>query len=334
MKKIITFVLILGVTSVYAQNSIQNILAAGIDDAKKFSKSYVAPAAEGAMYSINNGWYNSGEAKEFLEFDISIIGNYSTVKDENKSFTLNTDNYNFIRYGDGSTSKKVATAFGYNDPEISVFVDYPTENGTESVEIVLPQGIGDTSFDFVPTAFIQGSIGLLKGTEIKVRFVPKLKFDEVETGLFGAGVQHEITSWLKNEDIFPVAISALIGYTHFNGSYDLDEGDFEGENQMIESNMNTWNFSAIVSTKLPVINFYGGLGYITGKADTDLKGTYTIDEGVLQGQTLKNPYSITNSINGINATLGTKLTLGFFKLSAAYSFQEYNNISVGLHFGS
>lgn len=333
MKNQLIMLFVLFATALHAQNSIQDILIAGREDAERFSTSYLAPAAEGAIYSVNNGWYDSGKAKGFLSFDISIVGNYSTVKDEKQSFTLNTANYQFIRYGDGTSIKSVATAFGENDPPISVFVDYPTGSGTETAEIVLPQGISDKAFDFVPTVFLQGSIGVFKGTELKARFVPKIEIDDVETALYGVGIQHEITSWLVDNKLFPVAISALAGYTKIKGGYDLDEGYFSGQNQRIESSIDSWMFSAIVSTKLPVINFYGGLGYITGEAKSKLKGEYTLDEGVLRGQTLVDPFSVTNSVNGVNATLGAKLSLGFFKINAAYSFQEYDSISVGLHFG-
>jgi len=36
-------------------------------------------------------------------------------------------------------------------------------------------------------------------------------------------------------------------------------------------------FQAIASTKLPIINFYGALGYVSGKIiTTDILGTYSV----------------------------------------------------------
>ena len=88
----------------------------------------------------------------------------------------------------------------------------------------------------------------------------------------------------------------------------------------------------MASTKLPVINFYGSLGYMTGKSETDLLGTYTVTSGPFQ-TTYTDPFSVTKKASGATATLGTKLKLGFFRLHADYTLAEFNLLTVGVHFG-
>ena len=106
--------------------------------------------------------------------------------------------------------------------------------------------------------------------------MPKINTDDAKLGFYGVGLQHEFTSLLPADKILPIAVSGVIGYTHLNGSYDFtDEGVISGEDQRLETKMNTWVFQAIVSTKLPIINFYGGLGYVTGKSEIDVLGTYS-----------------------------------------------------------
>jgi hypothetical protein len=333
MKKILFALAFLGVCSLQAQDGIQDILRAGVSDATKFSKNYITPVSEAAIYNLANGWYNSGKAKKTLHFEISLVANAAFVGDDKQSFNLNTNDYEFISFPDGSIAKDVATVFGENDPEQMVIVQYETDNGTETTQITLPQGLGNSNINFLPTAYLQASVGIVKGFEVKARFLPEVDFDGAKSKFYGGAIQHEFTSWLKNDELFPVAISGLIGYTRLEGSYELDQDAIQGLNQRIMTEMNSWLFTAVASTKLPVINFYAGLGYVSGSAKSGLEGSYTIDEGPLAGETLVNPYTVTNDVSGLNATLGFKLKLGFFRLNAAYSFQEYQNVNVGINFG-
>ena len=108
----------------------------------------------------------------------------------------------------------------------------------------------------------------------------------------------------------------VIGYTNLNGEYDFtDTGAIAGANQRIDANVNTWNFSAVVSTrKIPVINFYGGLGYIVGKSETDFLGTYEVATVPGIPIVYNDPFSITNDVSGVTANIGTKIN--YFTISA------------------
>lgn len=318
-----------------AQSNVNDLLAAGLEDAERFTNNYLSPVSEGIIYSVSNGWYNSADAKPLGGFEISIIGNISSFKnkDDKKSFVLNTADYENLQFGDGSASKIVSTALG--DIEgIRVFVEVEAAPGVNvSEEFELPAGLASENINFVPSAFLQASVGLIKGTEIKARFLPKINTDDVAIGLYGVGIQHDFTKHLPADKLLPVAISAVIGYTHLNGTYDFtDTNIVAGQNQRIDTKVNTWVFQAVVSTKLPVINFYGGLGYLTGKSQTDILGTYVVQSGPIQ-ETYVNPFSVSKDASGVTANLGTKLKLGFFRLNVDYTIAEFNNLSVGINFG-
>ncbi|WP_417364108.1 DUF6588 family protein [Galbibacter sp.] len=333
MRKTLLITLLLSGFLSTAQQNINDLLAAGVNDAQRFTNDYLAPASEGLMYGMSNGWFNSAEAKPFLGFEISIIGNISPVKDEKKAFELNTDVYENLHFADGKASKQVATALG--DIEgIEMYVESEVAPGvTERVDITLPTGLASENVNFVPTAFVQLSVGLFKGTEVKARFFPKVDSDDVKVGFYGFGIQHEFTQWLPGNSLFPVAISGLVGYTHLDGSYDFtNTGIVDGENQHFETNANTWVFQAIASTKLPVINFYGSLGYLTGKSNTDILGTYKVQSGPFQ-ETIKDPFSVSKNTSGVRATLGTKLKLSVFRLNVDYTFAEFNSLNLGINFG-
>jgi len=339
MKKIILVFGILFSFPVFAQENLEDLLAAGIEDAQRFSSGYITPAAEAMMYSTSNGWMQTAEVKKPLRFEISIIANATFVKDKYKTFELNTADYNNLYFRDGSTVKNVATAFGENNPDILVYARVKDETGvfTDEVEFELPQGLASVNVDIVPVAFLQARLGIFKATELKVRYFPKIDQEDVKAGLFGIGLQHEFTQWLPVDKVFPVAISGLISYTHLNGNYDFTTDEIiEGEKQRFDVVQNSWVFQAMASTKLPVINFYGGLGYITGTSDFDVLGTYRVRGGIPffeNSSEFTDPFSVTNKISGVRATIGARLQLGFFGLHADYNIAEYSNVSAGIHFG-
>ena len=317
-----------------AQENINDLLTAGIEDAQRFSSDYLAPASEGLAFGINNGWFNNAKAPKKYGFEISIIGNASFIKDDKKSFQMNVADYNNIRFADNSPSKTVATALGQNDPDISIFITYDDPIfGNQEVSLTLPTGIGSENIDLIPTAFLQASFSPFKGTQLKGRFFPKVDTDDVKVGFYGLGIQQEFTSWLPTDAIFPVAISGLIAYTHLDGSYNFTDGQYvQGENQQIDTTINTLLFELLVGTKLKVINFYGGLGYLKGKSTTDLLGTYRVTDGLLFSQEIVDPFSVEQDVSGVRATLGANLKLGFFSLNADYTLAEFDSASVGLNF--
>ncbi|WP_396603183.1 DUF6588 family protein [Algibacter sp. R77976] len=336
MKKITLFMLLCLVTiTTKAQSDIDALLAAGVDDAERFANDYLAPGTNGLMHSMNANWFNTADAKPLGGFEISVIVNAASVKDESKMFDLNVADYSNISFSDSSTSKSVATVLGENDPAVFVEVEYEDPifgNQTESIE--LPTGIGDGSANLLPTAFIQGALGLSKGIEVKARFVPKIETDDVSLSMYGAGLQVEFTKWLPADKLLPVAISGLVAYTHIDGSYDLTESSgISGENQRIENKTSTLLLQLIASTKLPVINFYGGLGYIKGTSESDLLGTYRVTNGVLTSEPIVDPFSISSEVASVRGTIGTKLKLGFFRLNAEYHLSEFDAFSIGVNFG-
>lgn len=335
MKKLLLLCTIISAFNVSAQNDVDALLAAGIDDARRFTNDYLAPGTNGLMHSMNANWFNSAKVKPLLGFEVSIIANASIVNDDNKSFSLDTADYNNVTFVQGPSVQNVATVLGENNPDIIVEIEYDDPIfGNQTTQIELPNGIGDASANLLPTAFIQGALGLSNGLELKLRYVPEIKTDEVELGLYGAGLQFEFTEWLPADKVWPIHLSGLVAYTHLNGSYDLtDSSGIEGENQRIENSTDTWLFQLLASTKLPVINFYGGIGFIQGTSESDLLGTYRVTDGILTSETIVDPFSVSSEVSDVRATLGTKLKLGFFRINAEYNISEFDTFSVGINFG-
>jgi len=315
----------------YAQENIEDLLTAGVNDTEQFLQSYLDPASEGLVYNLNNGWFNSGKSKKLFGFEISLITNASFVKSENRNFVLDINDYENLRFQDPVvTQQTVSTAFG-DIENVSVIIEGP---GGNNAVFDLPTGLGSENINFIPSAFIQASVGLIKGIELKARFLPRIETDDVEAGLFGVGLQYDFTSLLPADKIIPVAISGLVAYTNLDATYDFSDSSIvSGSDQRLENSTTTWLFQAIASTRLPVFNVYGGIGYINGNSDTDLRGTFDVTSGAIAGTTLVDPLSIENRVSGLRGTVGFKLKLGFFRLNADYTLAEFDNLSVGINFG-
>ncbi|MEO2052629.1 MAG: DUF6588 family protein [Allomuricauda sp.] len=334
MKRIVLLMALASITLGRAQD-LNDIFVSGVADAERFANAYLAPVSEASIFSISNGWYNSADAKPLGGFEISIVGNLTGFKnkDDKKAFLLDPADYENLDFvNNPGQPRQVATALG-DIQGIRVFVE--DLSGLFREEFELPTGLASENLNFIPSGYLQGSVGLVKGLEVKARFLPKIKFDDdAKIGLFGAGIQYDFTKMLPADKVLPVAISAVIGYTNLSGEYDFtDSSTISGTDQRLDASFKTWNFSAVVSTKnIPVINFYGGLGYITGKSDIDLLGTYEAN-GPFFTQTVTDPFSVSKDASGVTANVGTKIKLGFFRLNAEYNISEFSTFTFGVNFG-
>ena len=336
MRNLLSLIFVCGCLTVTAQADFNNIFAAGVEDAETFTNSYLEPLSESVVYGLSTGWYNTADAKPLGGFEISIIGNITGFKNkqDKKTFVLDPNDYQNLDFVDNpGVAREVSTALG----DISgtrVFVEGELAGFTVREEFELPSGLSGEGRDFGPSGYVQASVGLIKGTEIKARFLPKMNYEDASVGLIGFGLQHDFTKLLPADKILPVAISAVIGYTNISGDYDFTNANLiDGEDQRIEATINSWVFSGVVSTKLPIINLYGGLGYVTGKSVTDVLGTYRVTEGPFTSETYTDPFSITKKVSGVTGTIGAKLKLGFFRLNAEYNLGAFNTATVGVNFG-
>lgn len=318
-----------------AQINFTPLIYAGVEDTQRFAESFLNPGLDAVAFSLSNGWYNSGKAKGLGRFEIAFIGNISFVSSSQQTFELNINDYNFLQFQDGSTVKNVGNILGQNDPGIQALAVFQDSDGNEqSLSLSLPQGLAKSGINIVPTGMIQASVGLIGGIELKGRYLPEVDTEDGAAKFYGIGIQNEFTDWIPGGKLLPFHISAAVSYSNFQGNLVLSETPLiSGSNQQIETQLEIWSLDAIVSTKLPVINFYGGLGYVKASSRFSMMGEFILDEGFNKGQTIIDPFSTSSSVTGFRGTLGTKLTLGFFRLFADYSIQEFNTLSVGMAFG-
>ena len=343
MKRIITSIIIIVSIQFSKAQELETILLAA-DDASLLTQNYLNPAMKGLMFSMNDGWATTAKVHEKFGFDITIGVNASFVPNASQTFAFLPGDYNYATLPDGQSH--LPTVMSDNDVETRVDISVPNGDGTYRVgSFTMPGGIAkDLPVNAVPTPTVQIGFGLPFKTDIKARFVPKLKFDdELDASLFGLGLQHDLTQYFGPIAKLPLSLSVLGAFTNMSVGYVIIDDDANDEvavtDGKVDFKMNTWTVQALASLDFKFITLYGGVGYNNGKTTVKMKGNYTLtydiedNNGNVIGTTeesITNPINLNFEANGVRATLGTRLNLGIFKMFADYTFQEYNTATLGI----
>ncbi|MEE3999672.1 DUF6588 family protein [Tenacibaculum sp. FZY0031] len=335
MKKILLPLLMLIVSfGMKAQDGPEGILFASKEDTNRLTNAYINPAMKGLIYGMNNGWYHTAKVHKKFGFDLTIGFNGSMVPSKDEMFSL--ANLTSINQPTGDITS--ATVAGSENNGSQATVTFQESGITYTGTFDMPGGIKeDLPLNAVPAPAIQASMGLPFKSDIILRYVPKVGSDDVKGGLFGIGLKKEITDWFGPMDKTPLHVSLLATYSTMGVDYNIvDEDpndDIEIENGKVDFNLNSYTVQAIASLNFPVINIYGGIGYTGGTSSLDMTGRYTLSYNAsLNQRTLTNPLNLDSNVSGFKTTLGTRLSLGFFKIFADYTLQEYNAINAGIAF--
>lgn len=337
MKKIFLslFVLFAIANNLKAQNGPEGMLFADSEDTNRLMNAYMNPAMKGLVYGMSNGWYHTAKVHKKFGFDITIGVSGATAPSKDEMFSLSNLKSINQATGGGITS---ATVVGSENDGSNATVTFQENGITYTGTFQMPGGIKENlPLDFVPAPAIQASLGLPFKSEVILRYTPKVGEDDVKGSLFGVGLKKEITSWFGPLDKLPLHVSILAAYTTMAVDYNIVDEDpndnINIENGKVDFDLNSYTVQAIASLNFPVINFYGGVGYTGGTSSMDVLGKYTLSYNAsLNQRTLNNPLNIDSNAGGFSATIGTRLSLGFFKIFGSYTLQEYNSVNAGIAF--
>jgi hypothetical protein len=348
MKKfILIFISIFTLTfSAKAQDGLESILLSGVADASKLTEAYINPAMKGLIFSMNGGWYHTAKVHKKFGFDISIGASLSQVPTSDEIFNVANLQLSSNITQSPATSPTVAGLdnAATNGFEITIPANSdPDINGGIHPELranfTMPGGSkDDLPLNAVPAPAVQFNLGLPYKLEAMLRLVPKVGSDNVKGQLLGIGLKKEITSWFGPLDKLPLHVSLLAAYTSMNVDYDIqNDTSINGSGQNAEFKLNSYTIEALASLNFPIINFFGGFGYNSGNSTLKMNGEYILEYQPVAGgptstKTLRNPLSLDFDAGGFKTTLGTRISLGFFKIFGSYTFQEYNTINAGIAF--
>jgi len=341
----------------YSQFDKLNFIKSSPADAVKYLEAYITPWANAFGAGLNGSWYNTAKPHKLGGFDITIGVNAGMVPTADQSMDLS----------------KLGLSSGWN-PKTGMV---PTIAGakTSSTALTLTQTVGATnvtlaSFNappgvglkYVPVPTAQIGLGLPLGTEIKGRFIPKISLGDHNISLWGIGIVHSIMQYIPGNELIPADVSIFAGYTKLTGNVALDlmpetlsghapnytttyNVSTSFNDQFVNATLTALNVSAIASLNLPVITFYGGLGYSKTSTSIKLKGLFPTPT-IVQPPLPTLPYAEYNdsgvkketdfpavdidSFSGLRANIGFRIKLAVITIHADYTRAQYNVFSTGL----
>ena len=223
-------------------------------------------------------------------------------------------------------------------------------NGNEipNARFNLPAGLNPPK-SIMPSLQLQASVGLVKGFEATVRYLPALSPGEDfgELSMIGGGIKFQPLRFFskKVNKLMPFDLAVALGWSQFKYNYKLNVKGPDGrtfDDQKVEAKFSGINAEAIVSKKLLMFVPFVSVGYQTSTTDAGIKGTYSYASGytgtqqaaIINYSTTKDPVSINEKyVNNLRASAGVNLNLFLLHISASYNVAAYNYVNVGLGLG-
>lgn len=338
----------------------QEISSFQLSDVNSYFNAYFEPFARATAVSMGGGWYNTANTHKLFGVDVTLIAiSGAMIPDEDKLFPASE-----LTLGNDlslSTQADIPTLAASSDdkgPMLQKTVTYtPAVGGELTVTqdlFNLNSGAG-VGIGMAPNMF-QIGFGLPKGTDLKIRFIPKFSIKPInldEVSLWGFGVQHDIKQWIPVVSKVPVLqISALFAYSKFSAGYSgtpfpMDPALFQATSSLPD---NTWDDQSlgieassfvgnlIIGAKLPVFHPYVSVGFNSAKFKGGLRGSFPIVSMQEQGINVvnvveevdKDPIDIDISETMMNVAAGFRLKLTVITLFGQYTLQKYPMFTAGL----
>ena len=316
-------------------------------DGVKYIQAYISTWANAFGAGLNGGWYNTAKPHKLGGFDITLNTSVGIVPTSAQTFDASK-----IGLSSSITGAGISSTVAGPD-KAGPLMSY-SANGVTLASFYAPQG---ANWRYIPVPTAQVGIGLPFGTELKVRFVPKINIKDGNVSLWGVGLVHSILQYLPGNKLLPFDVSVFGGYTKLSANVPLSLQPGTPTNYSPTYNLATsfkdqnlhvavgaLNISAIASLNLPVITFYGGLGYCKTKTEMKFEGNFPTptlniavptnphseyaDNGVIAGN--KFPSMNIENFSGLRANVGFRIKLAVITIHADYTKAQYNVFSTGL----
>ena len=296
---------------------IRAFLESGEANANKLAEAYTSPLPTGLSTALNSGWATGAAPTKKLGFSIQVRAAFAAVPSSGTTFDANELGLENVTVT-GSSSNTISGGSGSGQTISDL---------SNSYSFSIP---GGTGVDIVPAAMIQGNVGLIKGTDITVRYIPETDIgDYGSISVVGAGIKHGLNQWLPGGKLLPVDISVMAAFSQT----DLNATISSSAEQFVNTTTETFVFNALVGKTLPFISAYAGVGFQTGTFNLDMLGDYTIESNGIS-QNYNDPVSFSSDSDAaIHALAGAQFKLAIFRIFAEVTLAEYTTYNAGIGIG-
>lgn len=308
-----------------SQNEITNFIYGEsqnlINDTEILIEGYMSPIGKWFGTGLNAGWYNTSRPHQFPGFDVTA--GFHVITPDNDLFFNPYSKLQSLSY---DNSQEIPTILG---PDQTVQMFYNEEELFNS-----PPGLDWNGPMLMP--FLQGSVGLIKKTELLFRYAPRINLRRLNAGFWGIGFKHDVKQWLPVVKPLPFDLSFLSSYSNLKSSF-----DFENEGQQLKFNVKSFSSNLIISKKLLFLTTYMGIGYQYSKSNFALNGRYTIydwdgnelNEG--SAYEVSDPFNFSfGGVSGLKATVGARIKLLLFTIHVDWTKAQYDVFTIGFGLNS
>lgn len=349
-KAFFAFLLSLSVITSYAQIGNVDFLKGGIADGAKLFEAYLTPWANAFGASLNGGWYNTAKPHKLGGFDVTFSVSTTIVPASAKTFDLSEMDFEKLTLKSGTGIEAPTIAGENKDGPTLEYVEDFMGNPITIASFETPPG---SNWGAIPLPMLQAGLGLPLGTDVTVRFIPKMTIPVIDTKvkMWGVGVKHSILQYFPGEKLMPIDLTLQGGYTKLEVSVPIElkppddstnfiSSDTDFNDQEVNMEVTAYSVNLLISKKLPVVTFYGGVGYSKTQTKINVLGNYAIptfdtaksiigpvytDASVYQGPTI----DIKNH-SGLRLNAGIRFKIGVLTLHGDYTKANYSVITGGL----
>lgn len=338
-----------------AQVELEGSLKAGPEDASKYLKNYMEPGILSFANGLANGWVNTAKTHKLLGVDITFSVNLGSIPKEAYSFAYgNAAGWSNLRLASGDGN--LPTVVGGNsdnqlfiradavitDPKTGESISYTADSDNFSAARGLD--VSDIPFAGVPTPTLNIGMGLMKNTDLKIRYMPSINAGGFAVDMFGIGVMHDIKQWIPGLKLMPFDLAGFVGTTSMNVKigYEFEQPSSGGEpddtdvfytdgRASTEFKVSSTTVQLLISKKLSVFTPYASVGYNIVSSNLDVKGTYVYANDLGEELRITDPVSLEfGGGSSPRVTVGGQLKLLVLTLHADYTIQKYNTFTAGV----
>ena len=287
-----------------------------VEDAKVLIESYISPLGNSLGAGLNNGWYNTAKPHKLGGVDITITTNMILINEEVKSFNIDD-----IQEGNMFSGGQTPSILGSGSGQSFSF------NGNT---YTMPKGL---NIPIIPLPILQAGVGLFKGTELDIRYIPKIPLGKTgDVGLVGIGVKHNLLQWLPIIEKIPVDLSIQAGHSKISSEIELIDASGVIHSSLANLDISATTINLLLSKKVLMLTPYIGIGYNYTTTTFNVDDKYKIAED--NGEWLYIPVDaleefVFQNNNDFRTNIGFRFNIAILALQLDYTISNYPVATIG-----
>lgn len=356
---LISFLIVINFFRINAQiKDVASMLSGASGDAQKLFQAYLKPYANAFGADLNGGWYNTAKTHKLGGFDLTFSVSASFVPSSDK--TYDASKLGLTGAVSNGTIAQTVAGEKKTGPTIAYYQSY---NGT-NVKISQYNTPKGTGWGIIPSPMLQLGIGLIKSTDITVRYLPSMSVGDLGSAqMWGIGLKHSIKQYIPGIKMAPFFhLSVFGGYTQMKTSVDMSfqqsfyinaldpdpviEAVHQFNNQNMQMTVKGLTGNVLASFDFPVISIYAGAGFSNTKTNLKIAGDFPTATVATSGTNtgkivlndagiIKDPLNIEiKSMDGSKTKPrlngGVKFKFAIITLHFDYTYANYSVATAGL----